>query len=503
MSALPRPHAPGAARLGRRGFLRGALAAATLAAAGPLPAAGPRPARAAEAQDAVVRRWNDVALEAIRLTRPGPPQTARALAILHTAIFDAWAAYDATAVGTRLDGDLRRPTWERTSERKREAVSYAAYRALVDLYPSEARLLGRVMLDLGYDPTDASADPRSPRGVGNLAARTLLAFRHHDGSNQLGDRNFGPYSDYTDYGPLNDYDRVDDPNRWQPLRTLDYRAGFATQRCAVPHWGRVTPFAMAHGAEHRPSATPPMYPSPLYRDRAEELLAISGTLTDEQKAVAEYWADGPASELPPGHWCRLAHWVAVRDGHDLDADVKLFFALTNAVFDAGIAAWDCKMALDYVRPITAIRFLYKGQRVPAWGGPYVGTRRIDGADWRPYQSPTTVTPPFPEFVSGHSTFSAAAAEVLARFTGSDAFGARFTLKAGASKLEPGLTPVRDVTLAWPTFSAAADEAGMSRRYGGIHFADGDLIGRAMGRAIGAQAWARAQRHVEGSAPPAS
>lgn len=110
-----------------------------------------------------------------------------------------------------------------------------------------------------------------------------------------------------------------------------------------------------------------------------------------------------------------------------------------------------------------------------------------------------VTPPFQEYVSGHSAFSAAAAEVLKRYTGSDAFGASVTVAAGSSRVEPGLVPAQDITLSWPTFSAAADEAGISRRYGGIHFIEGDVVSRELGRKIGAQAYRLATDYIEGKA----
>jgi hypothetical protein len=99
-------------------------------------------------------------------------------------------------------------------------------------------------------------------------------------------------------------------------------------------------------------------------------------------------------------------------------------------------------------------------------------------------------------VSGHSTFSAAAAEILKRFTGGDVFGASVTIAQGALGVEPGM-PAQPVTLSWPTFSAAADEAGLSRRYGGIHFEDGDLEGRKLGRAVGALAWEKAVGFIRG------
>jgi hypothetical protein len=209
--------------------------------------------------------------------------------------------------------------------------------------------------------------------------------------------------------------------------------------------------------------------------------------------ISEYWADGPSSELPPGHWNLLAQLVARRDHDSLDEQVKLFFLLNNALFDASISVWECKRFYDYVRPITAIRFLFAGQQVEAWGGPFEGPQTIDGGTWLPYQRGTFLTPPFPEYVSGHSTFSAASAEILKRFTGSDAFGYGVALPPGSSRIEPGLTPRDPVVLFWPTFSAAADQAGLSRRYGGIHFRDGDLEGRALGRHVAALVWRKAQR----------
>jgi hypothetical protein len=187
---------------------------------------------------------------------------------------------------------------------------------------------------------------------------------------------------------------------------------------------------------------------------------------------------------------------------DLDHEMKLSFAVTNAAFDAGIACWDTKRFYDSVRPITAIHFLFQGQQILAWGGPGQGTREIDGSTWRPYQFETVVTPAFPSFSSGHSTFSAAEAEILKRFTGSDAFGDSFTMPAGKSRGEPGVVPKTDVTLTWDTFTEAADEAGMSRRYGGIHFAADDYTARIMGRQVGALVWEKAQSYFDGSARPA-
>src|SRR5829696_4542718 len=208
-----------------------------------------------------VVRWNEAALDAIRITHPGPPMVARALAIVHTCIYDAWAAYDSVAVGTRLGGALRRPAAERTLANKNEAISYAARDALVDLYPTEAARFNDLLTSLGYDPAITSSNTSTPSGIGHVAAAAVLAFRHGDGSNQLGDLHPGAYSDYTGYAPVNDPDHINDPNRWQPLRVPDGHGGSVVQTYITPHWGLATPFALGSGAQFRPENGPARFPS--------------------------------------------------------------------------------------------------------------------------------------------------------------------------------------------------------------------------------------------------
>jgi hypothetical protein len=252
---------------------------------------------AAAAQDNVVLSWNTAMLQAIRNTGSNPVFTARGFAILHTCMYDAWAAYDAVAVGTRLGGSLREPESEHTLANKEKAVSFAAYTALIDLFAGSQK-------DLLFDPL-----------------------------------------------------------------------------------------------------------------------------------------------------------------------------------------------IDCVRPITAVRYLYAGRTIDAWAGPGLGTQPIAGENFRSY----IATPPFAEYTSGHSAFSAASARILERFTGSPAFGASHTVPAGSSPVEPGVAPTADVTLSWATFEDAANQAGVSRRYGGIHFHDGDLESRKMGRQIGSLVWTRAQTYFDGTA----
>jgi hypothetical protein len=441
---------------------------------------------------------------------------ARALAIAHTCMYDAWAAYDHKAVGTRLGGVLRRPPRERTPANMKQAVSFAAYRAGVDLFPDRASAaFGPLMRDLGYDAGDLTTDRSTPTGIGDVAAKAVLDLHHRDGANQLGDEPAGapgvPYSDYTGYVPANDpmdigvpFDptTVHDPSAWQPLRYVDTAGNVVRQGFVGAQWQRVTTFAVSPGSL-RSSTGPAKYGSPDFLAQAQALLDLSAGLTDVHKMIAEYWADGPRSELPPGHWNLFAQFIARRDhngdhDHGLERDVKLFFALTNAVSDAGCCAWDNKRAFDSVRPITAIRTLFRGRLVRAWARPYEGTKLIDGATWFPYQPTTFPTPPFPEYSSGHSNFSAAGAEILKRFTHSDRFGASVTLRAGSSIVEPGAVPASDLTLSWSTFSDASDQAGLSRRYGGIHFEQGDLDARSTGRSAARRVWDKANDYWEGS-----
>ena len=391
-------------RLTRRTLL-GAAAAGGLALLAPGVATARRAgatAAGASATANVMVRWNEALLQGVRESKLGPPMVARALAVAHTCAYDAWAAYDGFAVGTRLGGTLRRPARERRFENKVEAVSHATYRAAVDLFPgSKAGVFDPLMAGLGLDPADDSREASAPAGVGNLVADAVLAFRHRDGANQLGDEVGGrpgvPYSDYTGYTPANeamdtqsplDPATVHDVNRWQPLTYLDGSGTLVTPSFAGAQWQHVRPFARASGDQLRSPTGPARYGSPVFVAQALELLDLSAGLTDEQKVIAEYWADGPRSELPPGHWNLFAQQILLRDRsgsseRELDRAVKLFFALTNAIFDSGCCAWENKVAFDSVRPITAIRWLFRGTSVTAWGGPGRGTQRIAGRTGSP------------------------------------------------------------------------------------------------------------------------
>jgi hypothetical protein len=474
-----------------------------------------------EATDNAILRWNERLLESIRAHPPltGPTVSARAIGVLHTATYDAWAAYDAKAVDTRqrlrANPSLRRDA-EGTAANKSKAISYAAYRVLLNLFPQRAGIYSSYMTSLGYDPNDTSADTTTPQGIGNEAAKAVLAYRATDGSNQTLTNGTVTYPDNTSYDPPNKWNQVTDPTKWEQLCVLTATGvankmppiptgtqcaapNYALQTPATPQWQNVKPFGPLDPVTHYPKLFQLPGPPSGTADVAQELKDASN-LSETQKAKADYWADGPRSEFPPGHWAVVAQAMSRIRKNTLDQDAKLFFALGGALLDASISSWAAKYQYNSVRPVTAIRYHYKDKPINSWLGPGKGYGTVLGQNWMPYQELTVVTPPFPEYVSGHSTFSAAARTVLLQFyNNNDTFNARVVIKAGSSKIEPGIAPSKDITITWKTLSDAADDAGWSRRWGGIHFVSGDQQGRALGRLIGYDDWNKALKYFDGTA----
>ncbi len=456
-------------------------------------------------------RWGYATLEAARDSHLDAPIISRALAIVHTCMYDAWAAYDGKAVGTQLAGALRRPVPERTLANKEKAVSYAAYRALVDVLPADTESVYKpLMKELGYDPNDNSTDIETPAGIGHVACAAVLEFRHHDKSNQLGDLAPGPYSDWTHFRPVNmpapfptrlPSTHPVDMNHWQPLIYVNSTGSFTTQMFTEAHWCYVTPFALASSKEFRSIAKevpPPAYGPAVYREQLEELIRLSAGLTDEQKMLAEYWT-GIDSHSSPARWNEIAQWISARDHHTMDDDVKMFFALNNALLDASIAAWDLKREFNSVRPITAITLMFNGRKIRAWGGPSKGTVDMDGSNWVPYQPATLPSPPSPDYASEASAFAAAAASILRSWTGTDSLGYSVTFSGGSSTAEPRVTPARELSLKLETFTEVADAAGRSSRYAGTSFPQSDLAGRELGQKVAEKVLAKANRYFDGVA----
>jgi hypothetical protein len=509
MSAFTRIHVSTAAvvRLFRAAAAALALSACGAAAASP------------------VSDWNAIALTEVRASNLGPPVVARALAIAHTCMYDAWSAYDPVAVGTAIDPALRRPVADRSDRNKAMAVSFAAYRCLLNLFPAGASRLSAAMVARGYDPTYVYLDGSTPAGIGNAAAAAVIGDRAHDGANQYGDLRPGAYADYTFYKPRNELMPfcgpttatcraavIASPSTWQPLIAESGKA----QTFAAAHWGKVRPFGFKsateldgtmsataksttdNGATSVSASIASPQPFAQYDGpaAAAEALYYSRLLNPQTKLIVEYWADGPSSELPPGHWGVFAQFVSLRNKQSIDDDAKMFFVMHSASMDAGIAAWYLKRKFDGVRPITVVRYWMNGQQVQAWGGAGRRTDWVWGDRWSPYNPGSNLTPAFPGYVSGHSAFSWASAIALQLFKGDDCFNYSTVIPPNFGRVEPGI-PAVATTISFATFSDAATQAGLSRLLGGIHFREDIDDGQVIGKIMGAKAWNRAQRLFAG------
>ena len=291
-----------------------------------------------EVKTSVAYRWAGITQEAtvhdIERTAPRPTIISRTMAIWATAAYDAWAAYDEKAVGTRLGDKLRRPKNEHTLANKEKAISYASYHATL----------------------------------------------------------------YTQYRPVNPPDRIIDPDRWQPSEFTLPDGKKVTPGFLPPHWYRVKPFALESSKQFRPSPPPmTTTDDDKLKQETDAVLKYNNSLTNEQKAVVEFMRDGPRSTAQSGHWLKFAQDVSRRDKNDLDRDVKLFFAITNTAMDAFISCWETKRYYDSSRPWTLIRHYYGGKKIIGWAGSDGGTKEMDGNDWHPYSPASFNTPPFPYF----------------------------------------------------------------------------------------------------------
>ena len=587
------------------------------------PTSGCQPSPA-HPQWSVARMWDEALLDAIRRALPNPPVHARNLFHVSVAMWDAWAAYDPVAEGYLVNENVS--TRDRASARNEAisyaAFRVLEERFRKSVGASDSLLeFDQLMQSLCYATDDRATSGDAPAAVGNRIAAAVVKYGLTDGSNEAGGYSSPGYRPVNP--PLvvkNPGTKLVDPNRWQPLQIehMISQNGIpvtnGVQLAVGPHWGHVKGFGIPSGG----SDGVPIDPGPpphlgdqltdtAYKDETLVVIRASSQLdpaagvmidispgasgdntlgtndghgralnpvtgrpytpeivnqADFDRVLAEFWADGPKSETPPGHWNVIANTASDQLGANLriggkgnpvdrlEWDVKLYLALNGAVHDAAIAAWGLKGRYDSIRPISMIRYLgglgqssdprlpsYNPEGLPlvpglvelitsqttrpggrhaalrghegeiairAWAGPKdsqssVGSVQwIRAVGWIPYQAPTFVTPSFPGYVSGHSTFSRAAAEVMTAFTGSQFFPgglSEWTTRAGKLKFEAG--PTRDVVLQWATYYDAADQAGLSRIYGGIHIPADDFNGRRIGAACGKAAWALAERYYAG------
>lgn len=475
---------------------------------------------AADFKPNMAYQWLDVLLVAsghdAEMYKPRPTVLSRTMAIVLTSVYDAWAAYDAVAVGTRLGGSLRRPAPERTLANKEKAISYAAYRSLLFVYPDDKEFIRDQMRKKGFDPDDAATDPATAQGVGNLAANAVIEYRKHDGANQLGDEpgsSGKPYSDFTGYKPRNKPDEIVDPTLWMPIPFSDGKGGTVSPGFLSPNWGKVKPFALERSDMFRPPPPPRWASDTLNRD-IEEVVQVQSALTLEQKTIVEFMREGPHSTGQSGHWLQFAQDVSRRDNHGIDEDAKMFFAVGNAVMDAFIACWEGKRYYDTSRPYWWARLYFKDKKVHAWAGAGKGVVKTAGKNWRPYSPDIFLTPPFPGYISGHATASGAASRTLELFTGSDRFGS-IAFQSAGYMTEPDASTAqmqavegrpakevpksKEIRLSMPTFTATAEMAAISRLWGGYHIRTDNEEGLILGRKIAMHSWPKYRALFEGAA----
>jgi hypothetical protein len=426
----------------------------------------------------------------------------RTTTLINHAWFDAIAPYGQTTVGvsSRIQ---RRPEEERTDANRNVAILYASMHMLSSLFPAHRERWRALLIDVGLDPDDASTDPATPIGIGNLAGKAAVAARENDGMNQLGNRiNMGlgqqrtynrrPYSDYTGYSPVNTAYAVHDASRWQPFLETSGNGTFRVQSFVTPQYRLVKPYSFN---------TPHVFRAPkpdasnikhraLYKEQVDQVLAASAALTDRQKIVAELF-DNKISSLGFS-----ALFASIANGLSLEEFVWYAFLTNAAPFDAGIVVWQEKARYDAVRPFTAIAVIYGDAKVTAWGGPGRGTvTDLPAREWRSYLPVAD----HPEYPSASAAFCAAHAQANRLFFGSDSLNWFFPVPQGSSVIEPGVTPQSDIVIGWATWTEFEQECGQSRFWGGVHFPASIPAGAEIGHQVGTLAYNFVMSHINGTA----
>jgi hypothetical protein len=421
--------------------------------------------------DAVLR-WNAVALDAIAAdynldappSQPGPTATARALAIVQIAVYDAVNCIDHAATPYLLR--VRMP--HRSSIDA--AVAEAAHVTLLALYPEQKATFDRALAD----DLAAIPDGRPERlGIraGRLAARRILSARARDGVDATVT-----------------YD--------QPVMPGSFQTFDGEPEALGANWGRVRPFAM-DAVTHFRSPAPPALTSALYAEAYNEVKALGGdgvhtptARTAEQTEIGLFWAyDGaPGLGTPPRLYNQIAQVIARQEGNTEAENARLFALVNIALADAGIACWETKYTFNCWRPVRGIRQLGPGGEDLDDGNPATAA----DPTWTPLGAPVTngppgtsnFTPPFPAYSSGHATFGAALFRVLTRFYERDDIAFSFTSdELNGVNRDPDGTLRPLVTRGFTSFSQAALENAQSRIYLGIHWGFDRDQGLRQGEAI--------------------
>ncbi|MEG4227779.1 phosphatase PAP2 family protein [Microcoleus sp. N9_B2] len=377
-----------------------------------------------------VIEWNGVMLNAVRTSNTAPPLASRNMAMVHAAIYDAVNSISKKYTPYLVEID---PPAGTSAE---AATAAAAHRVLVNLYPAQAVTFDEAYASSLAKITDGKAK-QDGIALGQQVADQIISSRSTDGITKV-----------VQYTPKTD------PGSWVPTPP-------ALAAALAPQWAEVTPFAMTSGSQFR-SAGPPALDSAKYAEEVNYVKEIgkidSLTRTPDQTVIAKFWANGAGTFTPPGHWNQIAEETATLTGQSLEDSARLFALLNFALADAAISCWDAKYQYNLWRPMTAIR--------------QADTDNNPDTTADPLWTPLLTTPPFPEYTSGHSTFSGAADPVMSSVFGSD-YGF-------ADRGDRTVNTLRT----YENFSEAADESGMSRIYGGIHFMSANVNGLSAGRNVG-------------------
>jgi membrane-associated phospholipid phosphatase len=395
---------------------------------------GPAPVKAD-----MVATWNDIALQAIAAGPTSPPVASRALAITHAAIFDA--VNSISPFYTKYKYQEPYSVYKYASAEA--AVAQAGYTALSKLFPLQ-----------NFDAQLAA----SLDTITNGTAKTLGITLGDKIATDMYNSRTGDGSSTAQYP----YTPISGPGNWKPTPPPDPPDPYL-----LPGWGTVTPFTMTSGTQFQATTGPPLLTSPEYAAAFNQVKdygsKTSALRSDYDTNTAYFWADGVNTYTPPGHWNAIAQTVTQNENTSIVDSARTFALLNLALGDAAIVAWDNKLFYHFWRPVTAITAIDQGN-----------PNTVQDPGWEPLLA----TPPFPAYTSGHSTFSAAAAAILAEL-----FGDITTFESKTVSTD-WIGPEESKTRTFTSFTEAMEQAGISRIYGGIHWDFDNFYGLATGEALG-------------------
>jgi hypothetical protein len=459
----------------------------------------------------------------------GPTAAARFYGLMSTALYESYqifedssrTSFDKKSLSSLIDSAEKKADKFLAGKSKKferrfanNVVLEATVKAMRDEAPGAGAIFDKVFDENFYDLGSISSQKSSR--IATIVSDAIARYYRNDGA-----------TDLSRYSPVNIApDNIEDLDRWTPEFNVGGDPASGLQKFLTPQWGDVRqilgdqklenlksaikgpePFLLIEGADvdldkglitvdgktrKISQSLVGKWINPEFISQAKRVVEASAALNPKQKLIAEFWEDGPGTGFPPGTWVEFGKYASEKFDNTLADDAKLFFGIGQALHSAGVAAWGLKVDTDYVRPLTAIRELSRlgllGHKddvtglyaFDAYSRGAQQIRRINGIDWETYQTPgNSYSPPFGEYVSGHSAFSSAAGKFIELITGSKRFGA--SVKTTSLIEQDKGIPVK---LQWDTWQDAWRESGASRIYGGIHFDDGSRQGLKLGQSIG-------------------